>query len=101
MARRRSRKRNLVRTKVPIHDLAGAVVRAAGSGRLEERPVPPEVAAMDVVAADLDTSRIEGLLGPIAKTPLPDALAATAADVRARLSPLPFTGEVETAKPSG
>lgn len=69
---------------IPIHDLAEQVIRAAGSGRVEERPVPPDVAAMDIVGADLDTTRIERLLGPIATTPLPEALGVTVADVRQR-----------------
>jgi UDP-glucose 4-epimerase len=77
-------------SNTPIHDLAQQVIRAACAGTLEERPVPLEVAAMDIVGTDLDVTRIERLLGRLAPTPLPDALAVTVADVRQRLGRVPF-----------
>jgi UDP-glucose 4-epimerase len=70
---------------IPIHDLAEEVIRAVGAGTLQQLPLPPDVASMDVVGADLDTARIERLIGRITPTPLPDALAFTVADIRRRL----------------
>jgi UDP-glucose 4-epimerase len=76
---------NFAGLNIPIYDLAEQVIRTVGAGTLEVRPLPPDVAAMDVVGANLDTTRIERLVGPIIPTPLPDALAVTIADIRRRL----------------
>jgi nucleoside-diphosphate-sugar epimerase len=70
---------------IPIHELAEHVVRAANTGTIEDHPLPPEVAAMDIVAAHLDSTRIEQLLGPLSLTPLPQALAVTVGGIRHRL----------------
>jgi UDP-glucose 4-epimerase len=77
---------NFTGVNIPIHDLAKQVISAVGAGTLEVRPLPPDVAAMDVVGANLDTTLIERLVGPITQTPLPDALAVTIADIRRRLT---------------
>jgi UDP-glucose 4-epimerase len=68
-----------------ILDLAQHIVQAAGTGKVEEHPLPPDVAAMDIVTANLDCSRIEQLLGPTRETPLPQALTATIESIRQRL----------------
>jgi UDP-glucose 4-epimerase len=77
---------NFAGVNIPIYGLAEQVIRAVGAGTLEVRPLPLDVAAMDVVGVNLDTTRIERLVGPLIPTPLPDALAVTIADIRRRLT---------------
>ena len=70
---------------ITIHELAENIMRAVGAGTIEERPVPPEVAAMDIVGANLSTTRIERLLGSVHPTPMHEAFAVTVEDIRRRL----------------
>jgi UDP-glucose 4-epimerase len=75
---------NLPGESVAIHDLAEAICRAVGRGRVELAPLAPEVAAIDVGDRDLDTGRFAALCGPLPLTPLARALAETWAEIARR-----------------
>jgi len=69
-----------------IGALAEAVVRAMGSGRWAETPMPPEVAAIEIGEPRFESSRYHALAGDPSRMPLDAALARTVADARRRLS---------------
>lgn len=73
---------------VAIRDLAGRVVAEAGSGRVESRPLPPDVRAIDAGDARVDETRLAGLIGPPPCRDLNAALAATVAYFRETVNDL-------------
>lgn len=67
---------------VAIRDLAERVVAETASGRVESRPLPPDVGAIDAGDARVDETRLAGLIGPPPRHDFDAALRATVAYFR-------------------
>lgn len=78
---------NLAGIDISVADLARLLADQVGGGRLVEKPMPAEVAAMEIGDARLDDSRLRAAIGSIGRTDLATAFAATIADIRQRFVP--------------
>src|SRR5262249_3909038 len=76
---------NFAGINIGVVELARLLVAQIGTGRLIEKPIPLEVAAIEVGDARLDDSRLQTIIGSITTTDLAVAIAATVADIRQRL----------------
>jgi UDP-glucose 4-epimerase len=65
-----------------VVEIARLLIGIAGTGRIVMTTPPDSVASIEVGNARLDGSKLEQLIGPLPKTSLPIALAATFDDVK-------------------
>lgn len=70
---------------VSLAELANLIASYAG-GTVSQKPMPPEVSAIDVGNAALDCATFAKYFGEPQLTPLPDAIAVTISDARGRLN---------------
>ena len=70
---------------VSVKELAQAIIEVVGAGSLIEEPTPNHIRDIDVGEAILDDSKLNAVLGLVAKTELGIALAKTYSDLQDKL----------------
>lgn len=76
---------NVAGTPVGLAELARAITRAAGRGKVVSRPMPTRIQTIDVGNAPMSQSRLRAIIGRVPATPLATSLDATVEFFRERL----------------
>jgi UDP-glucose 4-epimerase len=77
---------NVAGADIAIGEMTRLIIDAAGSGDMIEKPMPEEIARIDIGEAAFDGSRFDGLVGKVALTSVADAIRMSVEQARGRLA---------------